>query len=99
EDIEKEIKLAIMDVSRKLKVYISLKKKEEEAKKRLITYLKYIPEVSRSLGLFLTSGDKTKLPPVQSELKEKLLNLAFKRLEVKDKTLEEEIKNYKVEEQ
>jgi DNA topoisomerase-6 subunit B len=99
EDIEKEIKLAIMDVSRKLKVYISLKKKEEEAKKRLITYLKYIPEVSKSLGLFLTSGDKTKLPPVQSELKEKLLNLAFKRLEVKDKTLEEEIKNYKVEEQ
>ncbi|MEM0373207.1 MAG: DNA topoisomerase VI subunit B, partial [Sulfolobales archaeon] len=46
EEIEKEIKNAIMQAGRKLKEYIHENKKEEEIKKKLITYLKYIPEVS-----------------------------------------------------
>ncbi|BFI74123.1 DNA topoisomerase VI subunit B [Sulfurisphaera ohwakuensis] len=98
EEIEKEIKLALMDVARKLKKYITEKRKEEEAKKRLITYLKYIPEVSRGLALFLVGGDKQKIGDAYSDLREKLLKIALNKLEVNDKKLEEEIRNYKVEE-
>jgi DNA topoisomerase VI, B subunit len=97
EEIEKEIKLALMDVARQLKTYISEKKKEEEAKKKLITYLKYIPEVSRSLAIFV-AGEKEKVPEVQNSIREQLLNLVLKKLEIEDKQLVEEIKNYKVEE-
>jgi DNA topoisomerase-6 subunit B len=97
EEIEKEIKLALMDVARQLKAYISEKKKEEEAKKKLITYLKYIPEVSRSLAIFV-AGEKEKVPEVQNSIREQLLNLVLKKLEIEDKQLVEEIKNYKVEE-
>lgn len=98
EEIEKEIKIALMEVGRELKIYLSEKKKEEEAKKRLITYLKFIPEVSRGLALFLTNGDKQKLSDAHTELREKLLRIALNKLEVNDKKLEEEIRNYKVEE-
>jgi len=98
EEIEKEIKLALMDVGRELKKYMVEKKKEEEAKKRLITYLKYIPEVSKGLALFVASGDKKKAVEVESELREKLLKIALNKLEVNDKKLEEEIRSYKVEE-
>ena len=87
-----------MDVARKLKKYITEKRKEEEAKKRLITYLKYIPEVSRGLALFLVGGDKQKIGDAYSDLREKLLKIALNKLEVNDKKLEEEIRNYKVEE-
>ena len=98
EEIEKEIKLALMEVGRKLKKYMIEKKKEEEAKKRIITYLKYIPEVSKGFALFLASGDKKKASEAEAELKEKLLKIALNRLEVNDKKLEEEIRSYKVEE-
>ena len=98
EEIEKEIKLALMEVGRKLKRYMIEKRKEEEAKKRLITYLKYIPEVSKGFALFVSSGDKKKAAEVESELKEKLLKLALNRLEINDKKLEEEIHKYRVEE-
>ena len=97
EEIEKEIKLAVMDVARKLKAYITEKKKEEEARKKLITYLKYIPEVSRSLAIF-ASGEKEKIDGVQQDLREKLLKLVLKKLELEDKQILEEINNYKVEE-
>jgi len=98
EEIEKEIKLALMDVGRELKKYMVEKRKEEEAKKRLITYLKYIPEVSKGLALFVASGDKKKAVEIESELREKLLKIALNKLEVNDKKLEEEIRSYKVEE-
>lgn len=97
EEIEKEIKLAIMDVARNLKKYLTEKRKEQEAKKKLITYLKYIPEVSRSLSMFV-AGSKEKIPDTDKVLRSRLLDLIIRRLEIEDKNLEEEIKKYKVEE-
>jgi hypothetical protein len=53
--------------------------------------------VSRSLAIFV-AGEKEKVPEVQNSIREQLLNLVLKKLEIEDKQLVEEIKNYKVEE-
>ncbi|PVU76974.1 DNA topoisomerase VI subunit B, partial [Acidianus hospitalis] len=94
EEIEKEIKNGIMEVSRKLRLYISEKKKEEEARKKMLTYLKYIPEIARSLAVFATDDKKELIPKVQDEIQSKLFEIVKKKLDVKD---EEEYKMYKVE--
>ncbi|MEM4139137.1 MAG: DNA topoisomerase VI subunit B, partial [Sulfolobaceae archaeon] len=83
EEIEKEIKNAIMQAGRKLKEYIHEKKKEEEIKKKLITYLKYIPEVSRSLAVFVTN-DKSKLQESENAIKSKLIQLVSNKLGLKE---------------
>lgn len=83
EEIEKEIKNAIMQAARRLKDYIHEKKKEEEVKRRLITYLKYIPEVSRSLSVFITD-DKSKLKENEEMIKSKLIQLVSNKLGLKE---------------
>lgn len=94
EEIEKEIKNGIMEVSRKLRLFMLEKRKEEEARKRMLTYLKYIPEVSRSLSLFVTDGNKEQALKIQNEIQEKLFEMIKGRLDIKDS---EEYKLYKVE--
>ncbi len=94
EEIEKEIKNGIMEVARKLRLYISEKKKEEEARKKMLTYLKYIPEIARSLAVFATDDKKELIPKVQDEIQSKLFEIVKKKLDVKD---EEEYKMYRVE--
>ncbi len=51
--IHKEIKLAILDVARKLRNYLSAKIREEEKRKKLVNIAKYIPEITRALGIIL----------------------------------------------
>lgn len=85
EEIEKEIKNALMTIARKLKVYITERRKEEEAKKKLITYLKYIPEVSRSLAVFeVNSKDPEKLSSISKDIELKLIDLVSRKLDLKD---------------
>jgi DNA topoisomerase-6 subunit B len=95
EEIEREIKNGIMQAGRKLKEYLHEKKKEEEIKKKLITYLKYVPEVSRSFAVILNNGIKDdKLGQLEEEIKIKLFELISKKLELKEIEL---YKNYKFE--
>ncbi|MEM3202750.1 MAG: DNA topoisomerase VI subunit B [Saccharolobus sp.] len=95
EDIEKEIKNGLMEVARKLKQYLSEKRKEEEAKKKLITYLKYIPEVGKSLAIFVTNGNKgDEFFKYQRELEDELFNVVTKKLNLAD--IGEYRKMYKV---
>ncbi|XDF44423.1 DNA topoisomerase VI subunit B [Saccharolobus solfataricus] len=94
EDIEKEIKNALMEVARKLKQYLSEKRKEQEAKKKLLAYLKYIPEVSRSLATFLASGNKELVSKYQNEISEGLFKLISKKLDLIN--IEEYRKVYRV---
>lgn len=94
EEIEKEIKNGIMEVARKLRLYILEKKKEEEAKRRMLTYLKYIPEVARGLSLFITDGNKEETVKVEAEVQEKLFEMVRTRLDIRDVT---EYRSYKVE--
>ena len=96
EEIEKEIKNAIMEVARKMLKYIIKKRKEEEARMKLITYLKYTPEVSKSLAVFLTDKRDINVPQY-NEIKQKLLELVLKKLSLDGNTVQE-IEKYKVEE-
>ncbi len=96
EEIEKEIRNGIMEVARSLKVYITEKKREEEAKKRLLTYLKYIPELARSLSTFMVNGKKEEMPKIQEQLQNKMIDLVVTKLNIKDKDLEL-FKSYRVE--
>ncbi|QKQ99393.1 DNA topoisomerase VI subunit B [Metallosphaera tengchongensis] len=97
EEIEKEIRNGIMEASRSLKTFISEKRKGEETRKRLLTYLKYIPEISRSLSIFMADGKKDVASKIQEELKNKLMDLVITRLNIKEQDLEL-FKSYKVEE-
>jgi DNA topoisomerase-6 subunit B len=96
EEIEREIKNAIQEVARRLERYISEKRKEMEAKMKLITYLKYIPEVSQSLAAFVVNKRDTQ-NDVYKELKLKLTDLVFQRLGL-DESMKAQIDAYKVEE-
>ncbi len=53
EVIHREIKLAILDVARRLRNYLSKKIREEEKRKRLVNIAKYIPEITRALAVIL----------------------------------------------
>jgi DNA topoisomerase-6 subunit B len=96
EEIEREIKNAVQEVARKLERYISEKKKEMEAKMKLITYLKYIPEVSQSLATFI-ANKRDMQSDVYKELKAALTNLVLKRLNLND-VEKLQLDAYKVEE-
>jgi DNA topoisomerase-6 subunit B len=93
EEIEREIKNGIMEVSRQLKTYLSEKKKEEEAKKKFLMYIKYIPEVSRSLSKFVASSNAK---AYQREIEDQLFSLVAKKIDLRG--IEEYRKLYKVEE-
>ncbi len=76
-EIERELRLALMEVARKLKRYLTQKRIEAEKKRRIVVLAKYIPEVTRSLSLIARriAGDG-----VEKMLEEKLAELAAKRV-------------------
>lgn len=49
-EIEREIKNAIREVARRLRMFILEKRREEEIKRKIITFIKYIPEIAESLS-------------------------------------------------
>lgn len=57
EEIVKEIRLALMDVGRRLGSYVSGKKKKFEKEKRLQEFMRYIPETSKAIS-DLSEGDE-----------------------------------------
>ncbi|MCE4625789.1 MAG: DNA topoisomerase VI subunit B [Desulfurococcales archaeon] len=83
-EIEKEIKIAVREVARKLRLYLSRKRREEEARKRIITISKYIPEIARSLATILKPPEKWEppRPEEEEELKKALVRLVAKHIEI-----------------
>lgn len=75
-ELESEIKNAVLDVARSLRVYISRKQREEMAKEKLVTIAKYIPDVARSLAI-LTSRELT--ASAIKERESRLLDLLVQR--------------------
>lgn len=90
EEIEKEIRSGIFEAARKLKAYLIEVRKGEEARRKALTYLKYIPEVSRSLAI-ITAGGKEKSDEVYPRLTSKLKELVANRLNLKDLQLIEKV--------
>ncbi len=74
-EIEQELRNALREAARKLREYLLKKKREEEAKRRIVTFMKYTPEVAKSLAVILKSyGVK------ESDIREMLLTAMKKRL-------------------
>ncbi len=73
-EIEHEIKSAVREAARKLRLYLSKKRKEEEAKKKLVTILKYVPEVARSLSVL------SKKPGSKNGLSEEMIEAMLMKL-------------------
>ena len=86
-ELRREIKLAIMEVARRLKQHLSKKAKEEEARKKAETIAKYIPEVARSLALILASGE-LELRVMRENIAEKLIQIVSRRTGVPSSVLE-----------
>lgn len=74
-EIRREIRLALMEVLRRLKIYLVRKAKEEEVKKRVVVLAKYIPEIARSLHTIVQGENGIN----QELLKEKLVEIVAKR--------------------
>ncbi len=73
-EVEREVRIAVREVARKLKAYLSRKAKEFEEVERAVTIAKYIPDVSHSLFKLSDGGVKREV------LEEKLLQLLNRRL-------------------
>lgn len=76
-DIVNEIKLAVMEVARKVGIYIIEKKKEEEKKEKRKVFTKYAPYVVDAL--VHTTGDKNK-----ELLLKKLSNMVLEKLKMEE---------------
>ncbi|MGC8566162.1 MAG: DNA topoisomerase VI subunit B [Caldisphaera sp.] len=57
-ELENEIKNAIQEVARSLRLFISKKKSETTLREKIVTISKYIPEVARSLSVLSIPPDK-----------------------------------------
>ncbi len=60
-EIEREIISAIREVARRLKLYLSKKRKEIEEAERAVTIAKYIPEVTQALAKIVNNVNPEKL--------------------------------------
>ncbi len=76
-EIEHELRNALREAARKLRLYLLQKKKEEEAKRRVITFVKYTPEVAKGLATILGDID-------EKTVQEMLLSAMKRRLRLDD---------------
>ncbi|HIP85876.1 MAG TPA: DNA topoisomerase VI subunit B, partial [Pyrodictium sp.] len=90
-EIEHELKMALREAARKLRAYLLEKKREEEAKRRVITFLKYTPEVVRSLTTILKGNGVN-----EENVRDMLVKAMRKRIKVDNELFEKLVKNLKV---
>ncbi|BEP16976.1 DNA topoisomerase VI subunit B [Pyrofollis japonicus] len=76
-EIEHELRNALREAARKLRLYLMQKRREEEAKRRVITFVKYTPEVAKSLATILKDVD-------EKTVQEMLLTAMKRRLRLED---------------
>ncbi|ADI32568.1 DNA topoisomerase VI subunit B [Staphylothermus hellenicus] len=90
-DIRREIKLAISEVARKLRNYLSKKIKEEEKKKKIVNLAKYIPEVARALSIIIGEDGLG-----YNNILDKLAEIAAARTGIPKNEVEKVIKNVEI---
>ena len=78
-DINREIKLGIMEAFRELKKYLVKKAKEREALERAEIIAKYIPEVARSLATILASPENIEHVKLRENLVTRLASIVSKK--------------------
>jgi len=80
EELRKEIEAAVQEVARRLRVYITRKRKRQEAQEKLRLFMKYIPEVAQNLAFFAAEEDD--LSKLSKALEERLLEMAKRKVRV-----------------
>ncbi|OYT41071.1 MAG: DNA topoisomerase VI subunit B [Desulfurococcales archaeon ex4484_58] len=73
-EIRREIKLGISEVARRLRNYLSKKRREEELRKKVVNIAKYVPEITRALT---TISDGYRLD--QNKIIDKLVEIIASR--------------------
>jgi len=87
EEVERELRLLVQDLARKLREYINKKKRAHEARRKLNLFLRFIPEVSASLASIAGNGRGSPDPSLKSLLEERLREIALSRVRL----LQEEV--------
>ncbi|MFB6490528.1 MAG: DNA topoisomerase VI subunit B [Thermoproteus sp. AZ2] len=75
-EIEEEMRLALRDAARKLRIYLSRKEREMELLNKYISLAKYVDEISLSLNI-ITGIDKDKLSSNLNKLIEQKLGVTI----------------------
>lgn len=79
-EIEREVKNALREAGRKLRIYIQRKRKVEETYRKLTLFIRYIPEIALSLES-LSTDPQTKQKSIKSdELIDKLVQILSKKI-------------------
>ncbi|WP_440060093.1 DNA topoisomerase VI subunit B [Thermogladius sp. 4427co] len=90
-EVRREIKLAISEVARKLRNYITEKQKELEAQRKVIYLAKYIPEVVKSIETIF-AGDGVN----RSEIISKLASIISAKTGIPENKIYEVINNVEI---
>jgi len=93
-EIERELRLALRDVLRKLRIYLSHKIKEMEKKRRIVILTRYVPEIARNLAIILR--DSMGHDNVEPLLREKLVEAIASRIGLEKEKIFEIIANVEI---
>ncbi len=98
-EIESEIRNAVQDLARRLRVYLGRKHREYEVRRRITSIAKYLPEIAMSLAILAKPPTKWSPPSDGEEMVflEKLVNSISKHLGVDKEELMEMIRKVKME--
>ncbi|MGC9209671.1 MAG: DNA topoisomerase VI subunit B [Acidilobus sp.] len=82
-ELESEIRNAVLEVARSLRLYISRRQREEMIKEKLVAIAKYIPEVSRSLAILASPPtDLANYKSLEARIVELLVNKVSSSVEM-----------------
>ncbi len=93
-EIEREIRLGLREVLRRLRIYLSKKIREEEKRRRVIVLSRYVPEIARNLAVILR--DVMGTDGVEPLLREKLIEAIAVRAGIEREKVLAVIKNVKI---
>ena len=79
-EIEREVKNALREAGRKLRLYIQRKRKIEETYKKLTLFIRYIPEIALSLESLSVNPQSRSKGINRDKLIEKLINILNKKM-------------------
>jgi DNA topoisomerase-6 subunit B len=90
-EVRREIKLAISEVARRLRGYLTAKQREFEAQRKVVHLAKYIPEIARSIEVIF-SGDGLE----REMLVKKIVGIISAKTGIPESKINEVLKNVEV---
>ncbi|MEM4045306.1 MAG: DNA topoisomerase VI subunit B [Fervidicoccaceae archaeon] len=81
EELRKEIEAAVQEVARRLRVYLTKKRKRQEAQEKLRIFMKYIPEIAQNLA-YLASNEEKNYSSLAKEIESTLIEMAKKKIRI-----------------